>query len=144
MARIDLDLAHSYKARPQHDADYALRETPSIEHVVVIRDVPRISTASFGCVDRALRRREAAGVVCAVPQERYTRPDPAVAAVRRLHSDRFEVIDVNRYFCWSRLCYPVVGGALVHKDVTHMTRAYAETLGPIVLRAFNRLKAGRG
>jgi ABC-type dipeptide/oligopeptide/nickel transport system ATPase subunit len=24
MARIDLDLAHSYKADPRHDADYAL------------------------------------------------------------------------------------------------------------------------
>jgi hypothetical protein len=36
--------------------------------------------------------------------------------------------------CNRRKCFPVVGGALVHKDTHHLTRVFARTLGPFLLR----------
>jgi hypothetical protein len=36
----------------------------------------------------------------------------------------------------------VVGGVLVHKDIDHITRLFATTLGPYLLRAYDRLAAG--
>ncbi len=48
--------------------------------------------------------------------------------------------------CGRRTCLPVVGGALVHKDETHLTRVFATTLGPYLLRhvdrAFAHMAAG--
>jgi hypothetical protein len=44
---------------------------------------------------------------------------------------------MTHYFCGPQLCYPVVGGALVHKDTTHISLAFGLTLGPYLLRAFD-------
>ena len=44
-------------------------------------------------------------------------------------------MDLTPFFCDQRSCYPVVGGVLVHKDINHLTRHFAETLGPYLLRA---------
>ena len=44
-------------------------------------------------------------------------------------------IDLTAQFCDARLCYPVIGGALVHKDTDHLTQVFSRTLGPFVLRA---------
>ena len=45
--------------------------------------------------------------------------------------------------CDRTRCFPVVGGALVHKDRGHLTRVFSTTLGPYVLRALNQLMPGR-
>jgi hypothetical protein len=45
-----------------------------------------------------------------------------------------QVIDLTHFMCGRRRCFPVVGGALVHKDPTHLTRVFATTLGPYLLR----------
>lgn len=111
----------------------------SVRRIVVIRDTPRTATGTHACVERAIRRRERAGTRCAVSRRRYLARDPAAVAARRLSSDRVEVIDMSRYFCGRRLCYPVIGGALVHKDVGHITRVYSATLGPYLLREYRRL-----
>jgi hypothetical protein len=60
--------------------------------------------------------------------------DPAVAAARRLRSSRLRVADLTHYFCSTRRCWPVIGGALVYKDLTHITAVFAATLGPFLLR----------
>jgi hypothetical protein len=52
------------------------------------------------------------------------------------------VIDLTRFTCSSRLCFPVVGGVLVDRDATHMTRAFASTLGPYLLRRLDALMRG--
>jgi len=52
-----------------------------------------------------------------------------------MSSARVPVIDMTRYFCSARRCQSVIGGALVHKDGAHLTRMFAATLGPFVLRA---------
>ena len=57
---------------------------------------------------------------------------------------RLEAIDLTRFFCGRRWCWPVVGGVLVHRDEAHITRTYAETLAPYLARAYDRLSAGGG
>lgn len=114
----------------------------SVRRVVVIRDEPYDTQRTPACVERALaRRRTPPGVACARSRRVALGPDPAVLAARRLASPRVRVIDMTRFMCDRRRCYPVVGGVLVHKDVGHLTRLFSTTLGPYVLRALNRLMA---
>jgi len=113
----------------------------SVQHIVVIRDTPKMLADTNACVAAAVRARRPPGVVCAVPRSEVLDPDPLVAAARRLHSPRVQVIDMTRYFCGSKLCYPVIGGALVLRDVTHMSSVYSTSLGPYLLRAVNALMA---
>ena len=44
--------------------------------------------------------------------------------------------------CDARRCFPVVGGALVHKDEHHMTTVFARTLWPYLARRVDRLVKG--
>ena len=55
------------------------------------------------------------------------------AASRR--PNRVDYVDLTKFFCDSRQCFPVIGGALVYKDATHITSVYGRTLGPYLLRA---------
>jgi hypothetical protein len=89
------------------------------------------------CVERALDRHQRAGTRCAVP--RALAPDAAVVAAQRLRSARIRVVDLNRYICDTRRCYPVVGGVLVFKDLDHLTPLFATTLGPYLDRSVRHL-----
>lgn len=113
----------------------------SVQHVVVIRDSVKARSGTLDCVRRAIRADRRAGIVCALKLSRVVRHDPAAAAAARLGSPRGQVIDLTSFQCNSRLCFPVVGGVLVHKDVDHITRMFARTLAPYLLRAFDRLSA---
>jgi hypothetical protein len=113
----------------------AWRSLPAtVQHIVVIRDTPRTPRATMDCVARALRRRVPAGPACAVPRSYAALIDPATVAAHRWASPRVDVIDLTSFFCSSRMCLPVIGGVLVHKDTTHLTQVYARTLGPYLLR----------
>ena len=107
----------------------------SVEHVYVIRDVPydtsRTPRASGA---RCPRRNARPGSACARSRSAALEPDPAVLAAQRLASPRVRVIDMTRYMCDRRRCFPVVGGVLVHKDVGHLTRHFSTTLGRYLLR----------
>jgi SGNH domain (fused to AT3 domains) len=122
----------------------AWHELPAtVKHIVVIRDNPYSRTDTLACIERARARREPAGERCAIPRGQALKSDPAVIAARRLHSSRVQIIDLTRFFCDSRLCYPVIGGALVYRDVDHLTRVFATTLGPYLLREVRRLRTPR-
>lgn len=122
----------------------AWHELPAtVRHIVVIRDNPYSRVDTLACVERARARREPAGERCAVPRAQALKPDPAAIAAQRLHSPRVQVIDLTRFFCDSRLCYPVIGGALVYRDADHLTRVFAATLGPYLLREVRRLGLAR-
>jgi hypothetical protein len=56
-------------------------------------------------------------------------------------SPRVQSIDLSHFFCGVLSCYPVVGGVLVHKDINHITRLFAETLAPFILRDVRQLTA---
>ena len=116
----------------------------SVKHVIVIRDNPYATTRTPGCVSRArARRKRPPGLACARARSVALEPDPAVLAAKHFASPRVRVIDLTRFMCDRRRCYPVVGGVLVHKDIGHVTRLFSATLGPFVLRELDRLVASR-
>jgi SGNH domain (fused to AT3 domains) len=106
---------------------------PSVKNVFVIRDTPRNTTAAADCVRRMVARHDRPGVLCARRRSKALHPDPAAVAARRTKSTRVHVLDMTRFFCDPGHCYPVVGGALVHKDTNHITAIFARTLGRFML-----------
>ena len=110
----------------------AWRAVPrSVKRIVVIRDTPARPGGTRGCVQRAIAARAPAGRVCAVRRRKALRRDPAADAARRA-GRRVSLIDMTRYFCDRRRCFPVVGGVLTHKDEGHMTAAFGRTLAPFL------------
>jgi len=110
----------------------------SVKRIVVIRDTPIVGYQANECVRQAQAKRRNAGHVCAVERSDALLPDPAVVAARRLRSPRVRVIDMTRFLCSAKRCFPVIGGALVYKDDQHMTDVFATTLGPFLRRAVDR------
>jgi hypothetical protein len=113
----------------------------SIRHVIVLRDPPHNRPSTNACVARAMEARKAPGTACQVPIATALAPDPAVEAARRLNSPRVQIIDMTPFMCDSRHCFPVIGGALVHKDTGHISTTFSKTLGPYVLRELKRRMA---
>jgi peptidoglycan/LPS O-acetylase OafA/YrhL len=113
----------------------------SVKHVIVIRDTPKMRGTTLECVQRAMSAHKRAGVACEVPRSRALGRDPAAVAVARLRSPRVQTVDMTRFLCDRRSCYPVIGGALVYKDIHHLTTVYAATIGPYLGRAVDKLMA---
>jgi hypothetical protein len=118
---------------------------PSVRSLIVIRDNPQILTRTADCIRRAIARNRPPGPACALRRHFALRRDPAVAAARVLRG-RTHVADLTPFFCNSKVCFPVVGGVLVHKDSNHLTLLFARTLGPFLLRRVDELvpAPGRG
>jgi len=111
----------------------------SVKHIVVIRDTPRIAGDTVDCIDRSIAAGERADIACAVPRRTAVEVDPQAVAARTSGSARTQVIDLTDRFCSERLCFAVVGGALVFKDLHHFTLVWAETLGAPLAREVKRL-----
>lgn len=117
----------------------AWRRLPkTVRQIIVLRDTPVASVNASICIERALRARRQPRYACAISRRAAVRRDLAVAAARRPGMSRVKVVDLTRFMCSPRLCYPVVGGVLVHKDKTHLTPLFAGTLGPFLLRRVSR------
>ncbi len=115
----------------------------TVKHIVVIRDTPRVYASTLNCVEAALAaHRRYPGRACAVPRSAALGADPAEIAAAELHSGRVQVINMTPFICDSRLCYPVVGGALVYKDFQHLTEVFSATLAPFLRDDIARLAAG--
>ena len=71
------------------------------------------------------------GTACALPLAAKLLPDPQTRAA----GGRVKVLDFTKYLCDATKCPSVIGGVLVRKDGSHLTRTFAQTLGPFVLRA---------
>jgi hypothetical protein len=110
-----------------------------VRHIIVLRDTPTTSNDAPDCIARAMAHRQPAGSACAIRRASALPVDPAVIAARRLGRGRVHVIDLTSLMCSRRLCFPVIGGALVHKDKTHLTNVFAGTLGPFLLEKVNGL-----
>lgn len=122
----------------------AWRTLPSsVEHVVVLRDTPTMPGTTPTCVEQALSEHRGAAAACDAPRSAALPPDPAVAAARA-ETARVRSIDLSHYFCDERRCAPVIGGALVYKDVeSHLTDVYAASLGPFLRREVDALLTPR-
>ena len=125
---------------------------PSVKHIVVLRDTPKIQRDTVDCIDRAMAARQQVGHACAVQRGTALHNDPEVGAarqeqgaalVRSATTDppvaRIQVIDLSSVFCGKRFCYPVIGGALVFKDLHHFTLVFARTLAPQLAREIDRV-----
>jgi hypothetical protein len=94
------------------------------------------------CVERAIAQHRRPDHVCARRRSDAVLPDPAALAAARLRSRRVRVIDMTSLFCDRSRCSPVIGGALVYKDTTHLTSVFAGTLGPFLLHRIDAASAG--
>jgi hypothetical protein len=109
---------------------------PSVRTIYVLRDTPsRVSPDTSTCVERLLRARASIGSRCAEPRDGALPRDPEFEAAQAPGDDRVRPIDLSDYMCRPTVCPPVVGGALVLKDLDHLTRTFSQTLGPYLLRA---------
>jgi SGNH domain-containing protein len=113
----------------------------TVRHIVVIRDTPKDRDSTLACVQQAMHARRDAGQACRVPRSVAMERDPEATAAAQAHSARVHSVDLNSLFCDRRWCYPVIGGALVHKDQHHLTVPWATSLGPYLLRDVRRLMA---
>ncbi|MDQ3722644.1 MAG: hypothetical protein M3376_06160 [Actinomycetota bacterium] len=121
----------------------AWRRLPrTVREIVVLRDTPVARATTPVCVQRARNRRRLPGESCALTRSRVLRHDPAAVAARRPNTARMHVVDMSRFMCSPKLCYPVVGGVLVHKDTTHLTSVFAATLGPFLSERVRGLLGG--
>jgi len=111
----------------------------SVRRLVVIRDVPYVTTTTIACVRRAIARHQIANDRCSVPRAEGLEPDPAEVAAKRTRSRRVRLIDMTDFMCGPRRCFAVVGGVLVHMDHGHLTRLFSTTLGPYLERAYDRV-----
>jgi hypothetical protein len=114
----------------------------SVRHVIVLRDNPQVPDATLPCVEKAIADHVRPDARCDVPRRDALRDDPAVAAARSPAPGRVQVVDLTRYFCDPRVCFPVIGGVLVYKDANHLTDAYSTTLGPYLEHAVKALVSG--
>ena len=111
----------------------------TVQRVIVLRDTPRSTADTLDCVKRAIKAHEPLAGVCSQPKGQVLAPDPGVAAAQQLGAPRFGVIDLTDFFCDVDRCYPVVGGALVYKDISHMTTVFGTSLGPYLESAYLQL-----
>ena len=122
------------------DAWKAMPQT--VRDIFVVRDVPHSANSTAECVSRAIRRQRNPALRCARPRAGALLTDEAAVAAERTDSDRVHLIDLSDFMCDVKSCFPVVGGALVIKDIGHMTRTFARSLGPFLGRAIERLQVG--
>jgi hypothetical protein len=116
----------------------------SVRRVVVLRDNPRATFETLGCLEAAVERGRRPDVRCALDRSQALLPDAAAdAALALAPSGRTQEVDLTRFFCDADRCLPVVGGALVYKDASHLSAPFAATLGPYLLAAL-RQQAGTG
>jgi hypothetical protein len=113
----------------------------SVHHIYVLRDAPHGRNTTPDCVARAVAHRRNPALRCARPRGSALLTDEAALAAERTDSARVDLIDLSDFMCDATDCFPVVGGALVIKDVGHLTRTFARTLGPFLARAIARLQA---
>jgi hypothetical protein len=107
----------------------------TVKRIVVIRDTPKFLHDTDTCIERAVKRRKDPGSACARPRKDALDPDPAIAAAAKMPRSRMQTVDLTRYFCSAAKCFPVVGGALVLRDTTHMTGVFSASLGTFLGRA---------
>ena len=117
---------------PADGAREALRSLPkSVRRIYVIRATPETQDFEARCVNRRLRAHAAIGSTCGLKRKDALLPDPQLKAA----GGRVKVLDFTKYLCNATECPSVIGGVLVRKDGSHLTRAFSATLGPFVLRA---------
>ena len=111
----------------------------SVKRVVVIRDNPHSRPDNERCLTRAIKAKRNAARACSYSRSEAVGPDNAVLAARALNDPAINVVDLSDFYCDPKLCFPVIGQALVYADGSHVTPTFNRSLGPYLLRAVNAL-----
>jgi hypothetical protein len=120
------------------DAWKAMPKT--VHDIYVLRDAPHSRPTTADCVSHAIALRHNPALRCARPRAGALLADESALAAERTDSERVKLIDLSDFMCDDKVCFPVVGGALVIKDIGHLTRTFSRTLGPYLGRAISRLE----
>ena len=104
--------------------------------------MPHGRSSTPGCVAKAVERDRNPALRCARPRADALRTDLRRSPPNSIRSDRVHLVDLSSYMCDADVCPPVIGGALVIKDVGHMTQTFSRTLGPYVGRAIDQIRRG--
>jgi hypothetical protein len=132
--------AHTYLTSAEDGFHAAWKALPSsVKNIFILRDVPEAILGESECVTAAASHHKDPGTTCAHPRSATLAYDAEAAAALDSGMSRVHVIDLTPFFCSSESCYLVVGGALVMKDLDHMTKQFSLTLGPYMLRAINQI-----
>jgi peptidoglycan/LPS O-acetylase OafA/YrhL len=92
--------------------------------IVTIVDNPDFAEDPNKC----LRHAEASA--CTEPRDEVlTEPDPLALAGAAAGAT---VLDFTDKYCDAEVCFSVIGGANVYRDQDHLTRTFAQTLGPAI------------
>jgi SGNH domain (fused to AT3 domains) len=111
----------------------------SVRHIIVIRDTPHVVRPQAACINRLLRANKSIGFRCAQPRALDLPADPEAEAARRSGDPRVRLVDLSAEMCSRTVCPAVIGGVLVRKDGSHLTRLFSTTLGPFVLRSIRHV-----
>jgi hypothetical protein len=111
----------------------------TVRHIIIIRDTPYVTSKTPDCIVAAHRRKEDAGLACALRRRRALKRDHAAEATQLYKLPGVQLVDMTSFMCSDTSCFPVVGGALTHKDEGHITLVFGETLGPYLLRKVRAL-----
>ena len=100
--------------------------------VYVLRDVP---TTAVRHVPECLQANPDDPLACSRPRSEAVLPDPAIAAVGKLNSDRVRLVDLTSFFCNQTTCYTAIGGAVVYWDANHLSGQFSRSLAPFLREA---------
>ncbi|UUW92727.1 acyltransferase family protein [Pimelobacter simplex] len=99
--------------------------------VIVLADVPR---TSGDYVPTCLAEHQDP-LQCAVPRrEGLPAQRPITDAGRKADGRGIRLLDLTDRFCDRRWCYPQVGSVIVYRDYSHLSKEYALSLAPEIVR----------
>ncbi|MGH3457890.1 acyltransferase family protein [Aeromicrobium sp.] len=105
-------------------------QTPSDVPVIALVDNPQTALTNVQCVEQFGKTdpdRCASSRAWAL-----SKFDGHPEAVERV--DKASLVDMTRFYCDETTCPSVIGGVMVYKNNTHLTRTYVRTLAPYLGR----------
>ncbi|WP_435770424.1 acyltransferase family protein [Nocardioides sp. SYSU DS0651] len=100
--------------------------------VLVIRDTPAPGDGGLPSIPACVATHGTDLRACSGPRDTWEPDDPVIEAVADLAHPSVALADFNDLICGPRVCQPVVGGAIVYFDGSHLTATYARTLAPFL------------
>ena len=110
----------------------------SVKQIVVIRDNPHGGVEYYRCIENAQSRHVPLGPACASPRKEVLPADYAARAASSEVGRKARVVDLSSTYCSRKLCFPVIGGALVYGENSHLTPTFNRTLMPAFLAALDK------
>lgn len=106
--------------------------------VLALRDNPRLPGATVQCIEEDTAT---AVTRCAAPREEALIDDGLARAVEA--DPNATLIDFTDLYCDSSMCPPIIGGAVVYRDGSHLTSTFAATLSPYLAKALEQQLGAR-